>query len=311
MYNEYPDLIYEGLMYDLNNLEISTESFNLKEKLSSFFKKIKNFLIKIKDKFIEKVKALKNWLVNIPHNLKDKAVDWLLQQMQIRGKYYNTNTTMNFFSSDINRLMEIDTYIEEYKKLLDAILQSFSKGENPLDASSENNIGEKYSANIEKFKDFFNEFKYLSGDDSTRYFVGFNNVLRDRQGKVIEEDNNVMIITKKVFDLDKKIIEYISKYNFDEKINKIIKSFNEMESMFNTEFTKYQDNKEFNHAVKTIINGLKFITNRSTTILSKTLSIISKISSICKSHIELVKEHTFSKRLTPEGYKKHKSKGVE
>lgn len=310
MYEEYPDLIYEGLIADINNLEISTESFNLKEKITTLFKKLKIFLVNIKNKFIEKVKSIKNWFANIAHTLKDKAVNRFLQQMQIRGKYYNMNTTMNFFTYDIGRLMEIDTYMEEYKKILDTTLQAFSKGENPLDINSKNNISDKYSEIIEKFNDFFNEFKYLSFTDSEGYFIGYNNVLRDERNKPLDINNDLMIINMKVLELDIKIISFISKYNFDEKINKIIKSVKDMETMFNTELTKYQDNKEFNHAVKTIIGGLRFIANKSTTILSKTLSIISAISSVCKSHLEIIRQDFVGKAIVTKGYIKHKSKGV-
>lgn len=65
-YDEYPDLIYEGLIYELSSIdtEIVTEGLNLKSTISSMWKKIselfkracdrlKKFTIKMKDKFIE------------------------------------------------------------------------------------------------------------------------------------------------------------------------------------------------------------------------------------------------------------------
>lgn len=60
-YNEYPDLIFEGLIYDLTNEnthDIMMEAGTIKEKMQSVWKKISALFKRI----YEKVK--KNWYWN-------------------------------------------------------------------------------------------------------------------------------------------------------------------------------------------------------------------------------------------------------
>ena len=62
MYNEYPDLIYEGLMYDLNIVTeaADTENKNIFQKFIAFLKRIGQWFVKIFKKITEKIKGIKS-----------------------------------------------------------------------------------------------------------------------------------------------------------------------------------------------------------------------------------------------------------
>ena len=61
MYNEYPDLILEGLMYDLNIVtESDTENKNIFQKFIAFLKRIGQWFVKIFKKITEKIKGIKS-----------------------------------------------------------------------------------------------------------------------------------------------------------------------------------------------------------------------------------------------------------
>ena len=61
MYNEYPDLILEGLMYDLNIVtEADTENKNIFQKFVAFLKRIGQWFVKIFKKIAEKFKKVES-----------------------------------------------------------------------------------------------------------------------------------------------------------------------------------------------------------------------------------------------------------
>lgn len=286
MYEEYPDLIYEGLVIDISNCEILNESFNIKEKISQLFKKIKMFLSKIKQKFIDKLRSISTWMKNIGPRLKDKWVDLILESGKMMVQYYNINNVINFFSYDINDILSISTTLNDFIKVLDYTFEGFDKGENRLTRARDDRAYEFYQRDIQYIKDLYNDYKYLADKKSYKYFTGFGIYDYDSRGRINPntKGENDMILTRKVLDLDIKLINFISKCGFDKKIDEINKIINDIESKYNEGIKKYAS--QFSSSINIINTDIRFLCSNVTKLLSGVMSIITETEQVCRSHIE-------------------------
>ena len=87
MYNEYPDLILEGLMYDLNNLDYVSESTNK----DGILTKLKIAIKKLVDKIVNFFRKIKNKLFGNKNNLEADKEDI----KKSSNTSNNSNTTKN------------------------------------------------------------------------------------------------------------------------------------------------------------------------------------------------------------------------
>ena len=127
MYNEYPDLILEGLTYDLNIVtEADTENKNIFQKFIAFLKRIGQWFVKIFKKITEKIKGIKS--------SNDELTDEVLSKIKVTN--YDIPMIENF----------INCYESILKKITDIIITR-SKLE---DSSYENNdYAEEYITQID------------------------------------------------------------------------------------------------------------------------------------------------------------------
>ena len=299
MYNEYPDLIYEGLLIDLSNSDILIESVNIKEKIKTLFKKIKTFLSKMKQKFLDKLKSIGNWMRNIGPKLKDKVIDGLLSRFQIKVPYFNINNVINFFTNDINDILGISRPLNDFIKVLDYTFIGFKNGEDRIKRFGEDKAYDFYKKDIEEIKKLYDDYKYLSDPESYKYFTGFgSNSYDDRRrilGRVIPETiSKEMVLSRKVLDLDIKLINCITKCSFDKKIDEIIKTISSIEFKYEESIEDYQS--QFKISINKINSDIKFLCTTVTKFLYGAMNIISDTERVCKSHIEQINDIFGSKK---------------
>ena len=293
MYNEYPDLIYEGLLIDLSNSDILIESVNVKEKIKTLFKKIKAFLSKMKQKFLDKLKSIGHWMKNIGPRLKDKMIDRLLSSFQIKVPYFNINNVINFFTNDINDILGISKPLNDFIKVLDYTFIGFDNGEDRIKRFSEDKAYDFYKKDIEEIKKLYDDYKYLADSDSFKYFTGFGSNYYDSRrqilGRVLPQYVSAeMILSRKVLDLDIKLINYITKCGFDKKIDEIIKTINSIEFKYEESIEKYQS--RFKTSINKINSDIRFLCTTVTKFLYGAMNIISETERVCSMHINTLNE---------------------
>lgn len=299
MYSEYPDLIYEGLLIDLSNSDILIESVNIKEKIKTLFKKIKTFLSKMKQKFLDKLKSIGNWMRNIGPRLKDKMIDGLLTRFQIKVPYFNINNVINFFTNDINDILGISKPLNDFIKVLDYTFIGFDNGEDRIKRFSEDKAYDFYKKDIEEIKKLYDDYKYLADPESFKYFTGFGSNAYDNRhqflGRPLSQTvSKEMVLSRKVLDLDIKLINYITKCGFDKKIDEIIKTISSIEFKYEESIEKYQS--RFKTSINKINSDIRFLCTTVTKFLYGAMKIISETERVCKRHIEQVNEIFGSKK---------------
>lgn len=117
IYEDYPDLIFEGLTYDLSNnsYEIVTEGLNFKEG----FKKIWSKLGLIIKKFTEKVKTfgqkIKDFFIKLQNGMKTIIRKGLSKLIQIPfGSTLNFDAILEYFEKAVPKALSAMPAIESY-----------------------------------------------------------------------------------------------------------------------------------------------------------------------------------------------------
>ena len=147
MYNEYPDLIYEGLLHDF---EYVNESSNKQGMMT----KIKLFIKKLVDRIILFFKKMKNKLTGKRdedeyqsksqgenESLKD-YLERINEYISIRN--YNFNQVEHFISSDCEKT--IDVLLKKYSDLINQMLTEFDR--------NNYNLYTKYHDQIDEYKEY-------------------------------------------------------------------------------------------------------------------------------------------------------------
>ena len=147
MYNEYPDLIYEGLLHDF---EYVNESSNKQGMMT----KIKLFIKKLVDRIILFFKKMKNKLTGKRdedeyqsksqgenESLKD-YLERINEYISIRN--YNFNQVEHFISSDCEKT--IDVLLKKYSDLINQMLTEFDR--------NNYNLYIKYYDQIDEYKEY-------------------------------------------------------------------------------------------------------------------------------------------------------------
>lgn len=138
MYNEYPDLIYEGLMYDLSNIEIVTESSEkkgiiqrLKIIIEKIIEKIRTLFKKIFGKSEKPNESSNTKKVEVPNINVDKAkrfIDEFDQNYKtISDQFYKLIDELKNKYSEFYRKGEQNVSKEEKKAFEDQIAEEMNE----------------------------------------------------------------------------------------------------------------------------------------------------------------------------------------
>ena len=108
MYEEYPDLIYEGILYDLDNSFDIIEEGNFSPK--SIFKKIINILKKLYVHIKQTTRSIKNKFMQFITKIKDI----ICKKYTLDLKLYNN--ILHSFS--VNFMQSVKLYEKKYNNFL-------------------------------------------------------------------------------------------------------------------------------------------------------------------------------------------------
>ena len=198
MYDEYPDLIYEGLKIELYDLDITTESFNIKDKVN----RVISYIRKLIEKIISKVKNL--FAKDKSNNKSEHAIEELIK------KY---NPVVSTLPLNYEKVIEFLNWLDE------AI------------SSVEKNHEEMKEMVIKTLKEYMN-----SGDENsfTDYFIQLSTNLKSSESHKKIYEFNETIFRDKAEDFQRKYIDYkvtITDIKPVQKINELIKNKNIMTKM--------------------------------------------------------------------------------
>lgn len=153
MYEEYPDLVYEGLVY-MVDVEIVTESFNFKDKIKRMVKAIKIAFEKLKEQWNKLISKIK---VNLK-KLKEK----------IKGNKSSSST-------DINKDEETESTKDDAKQEP----TTFNDTKEEKSKPKENNFGTVKYHLIDDYNDIF-ESMY---EEFEEYVDKFIDVMQDQDSE--------------------------------------------------------------------------------------------------------------------------------
>ena len=145
MYNEYPDLIYEGLISDSFYTDIVEEG--LGESIKNGFTKIKNGFKKAIDKVIEKWKWLLGKIKEGIKKIKEK-----FKKNNSSSTPANVKATVKYKFKSRDYIKDFDDAYEKISEIIDEFIENNLKGMPKL-YDFENKENSEYPSNMEELKE--------------------------------------------------------------------------------------------------------------------------------------------------------------
>lgn len=121
-YNEYPDLIFEGLIYDLTNEnthDIMMEAGTIKEKMQSVWKKISALFKRIYEKMKKIAIGIKDAIKKFKNKLKDVLQTGQAKILRLKvASSFDTNRFLEFAEKDIPSVLSSMGSIENFYEFI-------------------------------------------------------------------------------------------------------------------------------------------------------------------------------------------------